>query len=324
MNNSPTISVIVPNYNYARYLKQRIDSILAQTYTDYELILLDDASTDNSKDILNSYQNNPHVSCISINEKNTGSPFKQWMKGIHLAKGKWIWIAEADDLSQPNFLETCINALQTDSKAVACYVGSIFIDTNGEEIPQEANYWGKPSKSLHSFNGRLFAEHNLYWSCCISNTSSALFKREVALNLPNQSFTSLRYAGDWLFWFQMTLQGNIIEIYQNLNLFRQHQSKVTETGKRLGNGIVEDIYVTQYMESQLTLSSYKRKLSHGLIYRKIKKAHITEDKRNMLFDLLDKELQGNYSDFMLTRRNRILRFIFPNLLTLKRDRLKPI
>ena len=64
------VSVIVPNYNHALYLHERIESILLQSYTEFELILLDDCSTDNSQDILNSYRNNPHVSHIVFNEKS--------------------------------------------------------------------------------------------------------------------------------------------------------------------------------------------------------------------------------------------------------------
>ena len=73
----PNVSVIVPNYNHEQYLQQRIESIVNQTYQDFELILLDDFSTDNSRDILNLYRNHPKVSKIVFNEKNSGSPFKQ-------------------------------------------------------------------------------------------------------------------------------------------------------------------------------------------------------------------------------------------------------
>ena len=85
MEKNPLVSVIVPNYNYARYLDARIDSILRQTWTDFELILLDDASTDTSREILEKYRNHPRVSRIEFNTQNTGSPFQQWMKGILLA-----------------------------------------------------------------------------------------------------------------------------------------------------------------------------------------------------------------------------------------------
>ena len=70
----PLVSVIVPNYNYSRYLNSRIDSILAQTFSDYELILLDDASTDDSAQVLEQYRDNEHVTHLIVNEKNSGSP----------------------------------------------------------------------------------------------------------------------------------------------------------------------------------------------------------------------------------------------------------
>ena len=84
---SPKVSVVVPNYNHAPYLKTRIGSILEQTFQNFELILLDDCSTDGSADILRSYADNPHVACTDINTRNTGSPFAQWLKGIGRAKG---------------------------------------------------------------------------------------------------------------------------------------------------------------------------------------------------------------------------------------------
>ena len=87
----PQVSVIVPNYNHAPYLRQRIDSILAQTYQDFELILLDDSSTDKSEEVLLSYKDHPKVISLIINKQNSGSTFKQWDKGIELAKGEYIW-----------------------------------------------------------------------------------------------------------------------------------------------------------------------------------------------------------------------------------------
>ena len=83
------VSVIVPNYNYAAYLEERIESVLNQSYQDFELIILDDCSTDNSRILIEQYRSDPHVSHIVYNEVNTGSPFKQWAKGIELAKGEY-------------------------------------------------------------------------------------------------------------------------------------------------------------------------------------------------------------------------------------------
>ena len=76
----PKVTVVTPNYNHARYLPQRLDSILAQTYQDFELIILDNASTDNSREVIESYAKDPRVKAI-FNAKNNGSTFKQWKLG---------------------------------------------------------------------------------------------------------------------------------------------------------------------------------------------------------------------------------------------------
>jgi len=106
----PTVSVVVPNYNHARYLQQRIDSILSQTYQDFELILLDDCSTDHSRDILASYRENPKVR-IEYNDENSGTVFKQWNKGVRMARGRYIWMAESDDFADPRFLARMVPIL---------------------------------------------------------------------------------------------------------------------------------------------------------------------------------------------------------------------
>ena len=104
----PLVSVIIPNYNHAPYLKERIDSVLSQTYKEFEVLILDDCSSDESKEIIESYRNNKHISNIVFNEKNTGNTFIQWNKGISLAKGKYIWIAESDDYCENTLLEKLV------------------------------------------------------------------------------------------------------------------------------------------------------------------------------------------------------------------------
>ncbi|MDR1783951.1 MAG: glycosyltransferase, partial [Dysgonamonadaceae bacterium] len=98
------VSVILPNYNHARFLEQRIQSIVDQTFQEFELIILDDCSTDDSRGIIENYRDNPKVSQIIYNEQNSGSTFKQWIKGINAAKGEYIWLAESDDWAENDFL----------------------------------------------------------------------------------------------------------------------------------------------------------------------------------------------------------------------------
>src|ERR1700746_3879780 len=108
----PKVSVIVPNYNHARFLQKRIDSILNQTFQDFELILLDDCSTDVSRAILSQYANDPRVR-LEFNAMNSGSTFKQWNKGVRLARGKYVWIAESDDYADERLLQRLVDALET-------------------------------------------------------------------------------------------------------------------------------------------------------------------------------------------------------------------
>jgi glycosyltransferase involved in cell wall biosynthesis len=109
----PIVSVIVPNYNHARYLRQRIETVLRQSFQDFEIILLDDCSTDESRSILSSYARDPRVR-IDFNNVNSGSTFKQWNKGVRLARCKYIWIAESDDYADERLLERLVPVLEND------------------------------------------------------------------------------------------------------------------------------------------------------------------------------------------------------------------
>ncbi len=105
------VSVILPNYNHGKYLDERIGSIINQTFQDFELIILDDHSTDNSKSIIEKYRSHPKISHIEYNAINSGSPFRQWNKGIEVSRGSLIWIAESDDSCKLNFLEETVQKM---------------------------------------------------------------------------------------------------------------------------------------------------------------------------------------------------------------------
>src|SRR6478672_13632819 len=107
-----SFSVIIPNYNHAPFLQKRIDSILKQTWQYFELIILDDGSEDNSREIIESYRHHEKVKAIEYNHKNSGLPFLQWKKGIELAANDWVWIAESDDFAAPNYLQEAAKSIE--------------------------------------------------------------------------------------------------------------------------------------------------------------------------------------------------------------------
>src|SRR5262249_35072754 len=119
----PKVSIVVPNYNHARFLPQRLDSILGQTFQDFELILLDDCSTDDSRTILSQYARDPRVR-IEFNEVNSSNPFKQWNKGVGLARGEYVWIAESDDYADARLLENLAPRLDDEPRAGFAYCRS--------------------------------------------------------------------------------------------------------------------------------------------------------------------------------------------------------
>ena len=110
--------LIIPNYNYANYINDRIDSILNQKYPIYELIILDDKSSDNSVEIIEEKIKNIKIKYpklkikFIVNKKNSGNVFKQWNKAFTTATGDYIWIAEADDLCSKYFLGTVMQGFE--------------------------------------------------------------------------------------------------------------------------------------------------------------------------------------------------------------------
>src|SRR5690606_11887901 len=128
----PKVSVIVPNYNHAPFLKDRLDSIFRQEFEDYEVILLDDCSTDGSREIIESYRDHEKVSHVVLKERNSGSTFQQWKKGIELAKGEYIWIAESDDVADSKLLRSLVERLDEDATVGIAYCQSLVINNKGD------------------------------------------------------------------------------------------------------------------------------------------------------------------------------------------------
>lgn len=247
----PLVSVIVPNYCHARFLEQRIQSILDQTYQNFELIILDDCSQDDgaSQAIIESYRSNPHVSHIVYNEVNSGSPFKQWRKGLELAKGEYVWIAESDDFCLPTFLETLLSAC-IKNDAVFAFCNSFFTNEQGD-IERKHN----PFSESCIIQGEEFIRQRLACRCTVTNASSVLFRKEVAMNIGRQ-YESMKGNGDWLFWIEMAEKGNVCYVDEALNLFRRHNACVTRHNYYSGNREREYRVIINYLIDRRELSSF--------------------------------------------------------------------
>jgi hypothetical protein len=265
----PKVSVIVPNYNHARYLPQRIESVLRQTYQDFELILLDDCSTDGSRSILSQYASDPRVR-IEFNEANSGSTFRQWNKGVRLARGEYVWIAESDDYADERLLETLVSRLEAEPTAVLVNCRSWIVSADDHcmgLLDGLADLDPLRWTTDFSADGREECRKYLIFGNSVQSASSVVFRREVYWQVGGAD-ENLVFAGDWKTWSAMALTGGTIaHVGKPLNYYRLHDTTVTARAQQLGLGTAEWLRVTRWFLERVTPDApvYKklcRDLSH--------------------------------------------------------------
>lgn len=234
----PRVSVVVPNYNYERYIESRLDSVVGQRFPIYELLVLDDCSTDNSVKVIRGYLGAcPVPSSLVANKENSGSVFVQWARGAEMARGDLLWIAEADDLADPEFLEEMV-ACFDDPNVVMSYAQSRMIDSDGNvtagdyltyvsDIDKER--WKEP----YLVSGREEIARAMFIKNAIPNVSAVLFRRDALQEVLKDHFgeiTAYRNAGDWVAYLRLLEKGAIAFTPRVLNSHRRHQGSVTISG----------------------------------------------------------------------------------------------
>ena len=238
----PLISVIIPNYNHADFLKDRLDSVINQTYTNIEVIILDDASTDSSKVIIDQFKVNSKVRHIIYNETNSGRLFLQWQKGIELATGKYVWIAESDDDARTNFLELLIPVLENDDELMLMFSDSERDDFNWKKLHQEIRI------QTQIFLGEDFVRQKMLTSPAIVNASAVLFRRNTVKEDIFHLNTNFKTAFDWLFWCTIALQGKVGFYPVKLNLFRKHLKNTSSITTKQGLFVIEGLQVISFLK----------------------------------------------------------------------------
>ena len=154
MGNS--VSIIMPSYNTGRFISETIESVLAQSYSDWELIIVDDCSNDNTDDVVSQYLTDKRIRYIK-NETNSGAAVSR-NRALREAKGKWIAFLDSDDLWEPDKLETQIVFMEKNDYH--------FSYTNYIEIDEESSPNGK------SVTGpKRISKHGMYnycWMGCLT------------------------------------------------------------------------------------------------------------------------------------------------------------
>ncbi len=232
------ISVVVPSYNYARYMRQRLASIFAQGHPVLEVIVLDDASTDASVAEARAAAAdwNRQVRVVAQAE-NSGSVFRQWQRAAREARGDWIWIAEADDAADPRLLERLVQALDTAPRAVMAFCDSRAVDGEGATVsdsykPYYAAAAGGVLEEDGVHEGPAFVQACLAERNLILNASGVLFQRaalRAALARLGDELLGYRVAGDWRLYIELLRQegAQVAYVAEPLNTHRRHGDSTT-------------------------------------------------------------------------------------------------
>lgn len=259
------VSVVVPNYNYARYLPERLGSIFNQTYPIYEVLFLDDKSSDDSvvvaQQVAEQYKREMGV---VLNAENSGSVFKQWEKATKTAGSEYLWIAEADDAAELNFVEEIISSFENET--VLGFSDSKQIGTNSEHLGDSYHFYLKDLETFKdneafAINSQDFARNALCIKNCILNVSAVIFKRSVLENAFQQTRRHLvdyKVAGDWYLYTSISLNSDAKVTYVNksLNAHRRHQVSATHS-LNIEKHIKEIKSVQNFVASKIKLDTKK-------------------------------------------------------------------
>ncbi|MPZ53288.1 MAG: glycosyltransferase, partial [Acidimicrobiia bacterium] len=228
---NPKVSVVVPNFNHERFLEQRIDSILAQTYDNLEVLILDDCSTDDSRSIIEKYcKEFPDRVRSLLNEENSGKVFRQWRKGVTNTDGELVWICESDDFCEPDFLENLVPHFRDRSVNLAFgriqfsnEAGDLQRGLDGYREGAESGIWReqliRPAGQWFT-NG--FGVNNV-----IANVGGCIWRRH---DLPPEVWEEAEgytVVGDWFLYAHIAGGGQIAWDPEAVAYFRQHHANTS-------------------------------------------------------------------------------------------------
>lgn len=232
-----------------------MQSVLNQTFQDFEVIYLDDASTDNSEEVFSKFKNDPRIRAIR-NKSNSGSPFHQWNKGAKEACGEYLWFAEADDYCEETLLETLVAELDKSPKVGIAFCESHVVDES-DGANGKASQWahvreGDRWQSGFRMNGLEACHDFLLWRNVISNASAVLL-RKSNFNQVGGADDTMCVAGDWMLWSKMLLVSDLAFIAEPLNFYRYHQHSASHAPKNLWRLLEERHRVARVLIEGLSL-----------------------------------------------------------------------
>ena len=212
---TPKVSVYITNFNYGKYLKESIESVLSQSYKDFELIIIDDGSSDNSKDILASYENNPNIKIIYQNNKGLTISNNIALK---LSRGEFIIRLDADDYFHKDGLKNLLTGF--DSEKIGMVFGDWYeIDEFGDIIDRKKRHNFKKDVTLY--------DQPAHGAC-------TMFRKSCLLKINGYDESITRQDGYEL-WLRFIKFFEISNINIPIFYYRQHNNSLTKDEKKLLN-----------------------------------------------------------------------------------------
>ena len=234
---TPLVTFIVPCYKLAHYLAECVDSILSQTYTNLEVLIMDDCSPDNTPEVAQSF-NDPRVRHVR-NEPNLGH-LRNYNKGIEMARGKYVWLISADDkLHVPHVLERFVAVME--QRPDVGYAFCSGVELRNGEPPRTAQYTRLESHDV-VFKGHDLLKRLLYANCIIAASGMV---RKSCYESWGAFPLDLPYAGDWYLWCLFALHRDVAYFAQPMAAYRIHDRSMTATfvNEAVGECIENDLAV---------------------------------------------------------------------------------
>lgn len=211
---SKLVSIVLPVYNGAKYLRESIDSVVAQTYTNWELLIVDDCSTDETAEISKEYAQKDSRIKYFLNEVNLRLP-KNLNKGFSLAGGEYLTWTSDDNIFKPQALEKMVEALETDKEAQFVYASCRIIDDCGKEIEYIM---------VDNLGVKKIVGSNPVGACF-------LYTREVYETVGEYNH-ELVLVEDFDYWQRIFMKFKVAAITEILYYYRMHSDNLTNTMKK--------------------------------------------------------------------------------------------
>ncbi len=213
MRPAPLITVLMPIFNGARYLSEALESVQKQTYSNLEILLINDGSTDSSAEIVEKFAQ-IEKRAVVVNKQNTGL-IDTLNVGLNAANGRWIARLDQDDIAHPMRIERQVEAVSRYEDIVL--VGSDFITLNEENL--KTKRYRLPA-SHDRLVRRLRRLQNFF------PHSSAMFRADIAVSIGGYDYSAI-YNEDWDLWLRLSERGRVTSVQESLVTVRKHRSQMT-------------------------------------------------------------------------------------------------